>query len=692
MDRKMVSGVMLILLACGTSAVSYNVYDMRVSSQAQRGPRLDTLRYLVTRSPAAQQIDMVTGISEAWAGLTRLADLNEMNDYGKTVSTIAGLRYSEIAMNYRCHPLDDVNFRHVLFHLVPKDLFATPFTIRGQTYGWIVDKIDTPVPSTQVLWYNPSCDPHPYSRDEARTILASAGYILTGGVWMDKDGSPLPTLRFFVPLQVTDPVANSIGMRVAEEAIEIGLTNIVCTPMDSATYIDMVCNYWDFELAWLSHNLGATPIHLYRQFSSEQNYLGSNNPYGIVYPELNASLSVLFRSLYSPARVQSAKYAQELLMGGSISNPLPYSVQPSDPRYQALPAIPIYSSDYVDVLQPYVRQAVNMKGYGISNFWAITNIYKTQPGPTDINTLVWIEKDYPARLNPLWARTDTEWNFMGHSYDKLITANPYTLRDEPWLATSWSYAATPGGMNVTFDIRLTDSYGSPITWADGKPISISDVKFSWDFLRNNEIPRYFGAFAWYDPARTIIVDSDTIVAFMSTTSPWLIYDLADTAFMLPPQVWAADPRDGLPWSGTNDILSFDPSAFPYPDPDGGGPLRDMPTHVFGTGPYILGQSTDFINNNGYGDLDANRNYWLETADIEARVEDMFWRAGDAVDDDRVDLNDLVLISFNFGITVPPADARADTSGPAGRPDGQVDVDDLATAGSFFASTQYVPEL
>jgi hypothetical protein len=101
-------------------------------------------------------------------------------------------------------------------------------------------------------------------------------------------------------------------------------------------------------------------------------------------------------------------------------------------------------------------------------------------------------------------------------------------------------------------------------------------------------------------------------------------------------------------------------------------------------------STNFVTVNGYGDLAANRNYWLTTADIQNIIEDMFHRSGDIIDNDKVDVSDLDLISANYAQTVPPADARTDITGPAGTPpDSYVDIDDLATTGKYFGETETV---
>jgi hypothetical protein len=568
--------------------------------------------------------------------------------------------------------------------LLPKD------RIIGNLFKYVVVKVDTPVPPAEALWYEPAVDPHAYSPTEARQILLDAGYPIVGGEFKNKDGSNLPTLQFYTPLEVVAPTSYTIGRMLVEEAQGIGLNNVVAAPTDFATYIDAMFYRWDFDMAWCCHGLTRFPTHLFYQFDSEENYLGSDNPHGMVYPELDALLSITLRSLDHAAKVTAAREAQILIAGGSTTDPMPHNVLPTDPRHEALPSIQVYSRNYYDVQQPYIRGTVNMFGYGIDQGWTMMNIYKTEVGAGDIGTVVYIEDEYPERLNPLWASTVYAWDYMGSTTsDGLVNVNPYTHRDEPWLGIHWDYVATPGGMDVTFEIKLTDSSGAPITYSDGKAISINDIQFSWDFLHDFAIPRFYGSMRFYSSSD--IIDSTHIVAHMTTASQWLMYDLAANAYLCPPQVWTVDPRDGLPWTGLAEITTFDPSALAYPTAynTNPGPIA-LPTQVFGVAPFILQHNTAFVALNGYGDLVADRNYWMTTAEIGAFIEDMFWRSGDTVDNDMVDVSDLDLISANYGQTVPPANMMADICGPAGTPpDTIVDIDDLATTGKYFGETETV---
>lgn len=512
------------------------------------------------------------------------------------------------------------------------------------------------------------------------------------------DGSPIPTLTVYCPPFPMAPASNAIVTTFVAECAAVGLTSLFALPIAFPAYFDLVYNSWNFDIFFSCWDMGRDPTHLWSQFSSENYYLGSENPFGMIYPDLDTALSIFWGSLDHDAQIAAAFKAQELIMGGTYTDPLPLYVPPGDPRSRAIPVVPVYARNAYDAQDPRLGGAVDMSGYGINNMWTWMNIHWDTPGgvrPVSGLPEVWpILDEFPEPLNTLWATTTYAWTFIDSVLDGLVEVDPYTRMDIPWLATSWSYVAVPGGMDVTFDLRLTDSQGQPIMWQDDKPISVDDVKFSWDFLHNWMIPKYWPSMQFYDPDNTVIVDADTIRAHMTTPSSWLFYSLAGSAFMLPPQVWAQNPLTGNIWTSVSEILAFDPSNYPYPLPGNLNPgPTSLPTQLFGTGPFILNTSWAGIWITGRGQLLSNWRYWMTTADIMNTIEDMFWRVGDVVDDDRIDVFDLANIGLAF-YTVPGDplwNPNADITRPAyGPPDGQVDIFDLATAAKHFAETETVP--
>jgi ABC-type transport system substrate-binding protein len=667
------------------------------SAPVQRGPKIDKVRWKVTRSPAAQLIEMTLGPpdgSDMWMGMIRPTDVEACDDLGYSLSSRSGMHFCEFGFNMRNPPLDDVNFRHALSHLVPKE------KIIGTLFKYINIPISTMVPPAQGLWYNPYVDPQSYSRTEAEEILAAANYTKAGGEWVMPDGGPIPDIRVYIPLEIVAPTSYTIGRMFVEECNAIGLSSIHLEPMDFSTYTDLAFDEWDFDIFWVCWRLGTNPTLLYWFFHSEMLYYGSRNCYGVNWPELDAEIETFYFGLDHPAKITAVKKIQEMLIGGTTTEPLGKPAQAG--REQALPLIPVYSRNMYDVMydddkgtpdpgdDEGLRGAVNMFGYGVENGWTWMNIeWNTptgdRPGTTEA-IVVPILDEFPETINPASADTVYAADVMEDAFDGLIATNPYTHTDVPWLATSWSYQAwtTPEGhegMKIEFELRTTDLIGVPVKWQDGDAIHASDVTFAFDFLHDNQIADFWGRYMHYLSSE---YTGNTITAYMNTTSQWQMYGLAGDALLFPPQVWG--PWDGQP---TADIEAWDPSA-----EAGVG----VPTKVYGTGPLIVQHNTRHFADSGYGDYEANRDYWLTTENITRIIEEMFHAAGDVNWDEEVAIEDLQKIAIYYGYTSsdpewtdPVHNANwCDISGPAGAPDEEVGIDDLAQCGKFYGEPKTVP--
>jgi ABC-type transport system substrate-binding protein len=677
-----------LTIVCISILATMFAFNM-VSAQGQRGPKIDRVRWKVTRSPAAQLIEMTLGPpdgSDMWMGMIRPTDVEAMDDLGYTLSSRSGMHFCEFGFNMRNPPLDDVNFRQALAHLVPKE------RIIGTLFKYIDIPVDTMVPPAQGLWYNPYVDPHPYSRTEAESILAAAGYHKVAGVWEMPDHSAIPDIRVYIPLEIVAPTSYTIGRMFVEECTAIGLSSIQLEPMDFSTYTSLAFDEWDFDIFWVCWRLGTQPTLLYAFFHSSQNFLGSRNCYGINWAALDAEIETFYFGLNHPAKVTAVKKAQEMLMGGSTTDPLQSPAQPG--REQAIPLIPVYSRNMYDTQYDNwmgtedeaddqgLRGAVNMFGYGVENGWTWMNIHWNtptgyRPGTSEA-IVVPIMDEFPETLNPSSADTVYAADVMEDAFDGLIATQPYTHADVPWLATSWSYAAEPGGMYIEFELRTTDNHAEPVKWQDGDPIDPSDVTFAWDFLHDHEIADFWATMSHYISSEYV---GNTITAHMDTTSQWYLYSLAGSALQFPPQVWG-------PWVGqpTADIEAWDPSAEAGP----GG----LPTKVYGTGPLIVQHSTRHFADAGYGDYVANREYWLTTDEIDSLITEMFHLAGDVDRSAEVDIVDLQRIALAYGSNStypsPPWDPDADIYGPEGVPDTVIGIDDLGQCGKFYGEPKTVP--
>lgn len=666
---------------------------------------IDTIRYQVVTVPLTRFWQIILGPPtghDMWSSLVGSADVNDLEAYsqndvvgpayvnvlssaGSKILARLGLNTGYFGFNFRRPPLDDVNFRHALAHLLDKD-----WMIGTQSYTAVRD--DSLVPPAMGRWFNPMVDPHPFDRLMAVDILTTAGYYYDMDClnWRDPSGRAIPPLSVLTPTNATAPEVWAIGSRWVAAMNSIGLNSISHVPgvfTGLGGYLPTVYDSWNFDIYWVSESFGRWPDFLYDIAHSSQNYLGSVNPTGISYPALDVQLEILKHNLDSTDVLNAAMSAQELLMGGSIYDPLGMPAQPG--RSQAIPYLPVYAKNYFSACDPRLSGLINAYGWGIDNMWTHLNMYWDTPGQarpgSGLIEMEWIVPDNPERLNPAYAKTVYDWTYMDPVFDGLIAHNPWNLKSEPWMATNWEAALYNGpengyvdGMYVQFTLRTTDSEGLPITWQDGIPVSPADVKFAWEFIRDRNIPKY----EYFSTHITDVTTSgNDVTAYFDTTSLWFPYDLSRTALMFPRQIW------DQPWANTAAILAYDPSTVAYTVAPGYAPgPTPPPTNLFGTGPFILQHSTTFITTWGFGDLDANRAYWLATSEIQPMLVDMFYEVGDLNRDSVIDIIDLFKVAIAWASY--PGNPRWDPEADLNN-DEFIDVEDLVVVGRYFGETREV---
>ncbi len=120
-----------------------------------------------------------------------------------------------------------------------------------------------------------------------------------------------------------------------------------------------------------------------------------------------------------------------------------------------------------------------------------------------MGTTLYLElKSEPGTLNP-FSYTDLYASYVqGYVIEGLLTRNIDTYKWEPLIAESWQ--VNPNGKEITFKIR------KDVKFHDGTPLTVEDVKFSFDAIRN---PEYKAArfVPYYENIKeAIIVDPQTI--------------------------------------------------------------------------------------------------------------------------------------------------------------------------------------
>ena len=151
-----------------------------------------------------------------------------------------------------------------------------------------------------------------------------------------------------------------------------------------------------------------------------------------------------------------------------------------------VPAVPLYSRYSISAIRKGWKNVFTSERTTADNLWSLLAM-EPESGP--MRPLYLAQADEPRALNPFTSTTAYDWQILGMIYDGLIASDPETLEDMPWLAESWSVETEEGpeGPRTVLTFRLREG----VSWQDGRPFTAEDVAATIEFLRKNEVPRYY---------------------------------------------------------------------------------------------------------------------------------------------------------------------------------------------------------
>ncbi|MGI6566019.1 MAG: ABC transporter substrate-binding protein [Limnochordia bacterium] len=511
------------------------------------GPKVDEIIMPIITEDTARRIAFERGESVVWAGLTQPADIDHARTLGNADLTMTlGFHMFYLCFNMRNAPLSDQAIRQAIAHAVDRDNI-----IRTLFSGYMLP-MQSFVPQASAF-FNADVPTYEHSLEKAAEVLDAAGYRLdaSGKVRIDpKTGQPLPEMKLLTPTYEVAATSAEIGKMIADAAQKVGLP-VVPEPMDFNVMLDKI-DIHDFDMYVLAWSLSRNPTHLERFFHSRHDVeAGYNNP-GIRNPELDEILDVLANPRDLAEAREAADVAQMILA-------------------REMPYVPLYSRPYIDVFRKdLVTGYVSMAGYGAANgqnSWTPLNIQRVDASgnPLEGGTIRWALQEEPKNLNPTTASSAYEWDVLYKLFDSLKVMHPETLEDMPWMAKKWDvgvWEPEPGREATTVTWYLNEG----IKWSDGMPFTAEDVKFTIDYLAENQVPRYLG---YVDRVvKTELIDEYTVKVYYDTISYWHL-DNADLCF-LPKHIW----------EDVEDYKSFEPWLEPHPFMEGY-------TKLVGTGPFVL---------------------------------------------------------------------------------------------------------
>src|SRR5690606_35691911 len=242
-------------------------------------------------------------------------------------------------------------------------------------------------------------------------------------------------------------------------------------------------------------------FNLFHSSTAESGY----NFVGYSNPEYDALAETQRGETDKEARRQAIFEAQAL-----IANDVPYV-------YVAHPSLPqLVRTDVWDA-----NSVVDAQGIGIQNFWTWINL--TPLG--DQKTIVTNTTMDLISINPLYIAGDAPSRVTELIWDRLMRIGADGLA-QPWAAESVTWED-----DVTVLVTLREG----MMWHDGQPVTVEDVKFSFEAPNTGEAPMYA---PFTSRVTNIEIVDDRSVRF-TLSEPWVAFEIASLAKvnLIPKHIW-----------------------------------------------------------------------------------------------------------------------------------------------------------
>jgi peptide/nickel transport system substrate-binding protein len=400
---------------------------------------------------------------------------------------------------------------------------------------------------------------------EARKRLAGAGWTWNLSGWLvAPDGRETPPVRILCPPSSVAATTTEIATRAAEALRSIGVP-AEAEPMDFQTMLARV-DVRDFDACTNAWTMSRDPDVLYTFYHSSMDVERGYNISGISDPELDKILHELRYAPDEAAARDASSRAQKLLS-------------------ELMPVIPLYSRYSISAMRGGWNGVFTTDRYTSDNLFTLLSM---TPEDGTERPVYWNIPEEIRTLNPLASSTAYDWTVLGTVYDTLISADPYTFEDMPWLAEKWSIESGERGSVLSFTLR------DGLKWQDGRPLTVEDVAFSIRYIKDNNIPRFFDS---VKDVESIEFDnaSSTIRIAMSNISYWHLHNIGGGVLLLPKHILEKVP-DWRAWQPTNR---------PHRALDG----AEM-TELVGSGPFTFRES----RTGEYVHMTRNENYFLFKGD------------------------------------------------------------------------------
>jgi ABC-type transport system substrate-binding protein len=182
-------------------------------------------------------------------------------------------------------------------------------------------------------------------------------------------------------------------------------------------------------------------------------------------------------------------------------------------------------------------------------------------------------------LNPGFASTVYDFAVLNRIYDGLYDIEPFLHKDINWAMSGYTIAPwVEPAIGVDYGQKVTVTLRHGIYWHSGDPVTSTDIKFDYDFIKHMEFGRYSDIVLTYH--NTTIIDDYHFSIYINCTGIWTVYIYFADALIFPQEIWQPwwdDPVGAQAW--TPWTVNYDT----WTGKTGHGVL----TCLIGTGPWIF---------------------------------------------------------------------------------------------------------
>jgi len=365
-----------------------------------------------------------------------------------------------------------------------------------------------------------------------RTFLKSSGAAVAASTVIPAfaaAGKPVESMSVLTANASFDPVRPEMGRLITQAAKGIGW-DIKLAAEDYNLGIGKVFKEQDFDMFIVRWTGRANRIDPETFISLQHHKDGSYNKWGYNNPRINELAEAQQVEMNVDKRQALVHEAQQVLFDDAVRSPIVYPSMTN-----------AYREDRLDGLVP-------MLGEGIGSFWTDINV-SVKKGDGYVRT----GQTSPLKnLNPVSATDSNEFKELRMIYDRLAQVSP-DGSVKNWAAKSINIVD-----DTTVDIVLRDG----MKFHDGKPVTIEDVKFTFDYHKKWKAPFFTGALEKFEDVT--VTGANSLRIKLSAPHAPLMINFFCSIFILPQHIWKDIPEK----TDVDDVLNFANEK-----PIGSGPFK-----------------------------------------------------------------------------------------------------------------------